>query len=52
MPPFEIQVFAPFRITSSPLTCAVQLSDAASDPASGSDSANAAIASPRATAVR
>ena len=48
MPPLEIQVFTPVRR----LPRAVVAIAATSDPASGSDSANAAIFSPAATAGR
>ena len=43
MPPFEIQVFAPFSTQPSASRRAVVESAATSEPASGSDSANAAI---------
>jgi len=50
MPPFEIQVFVPvMRTCAFPSGFAVVASAATSDPASGSESANAAIASPAAT---
>ncbi len=49
MPPLEIQVFSPLSTASSPSTRAAQLIAATSEPASGSDSAKAAMAVPRAT---
>ncbi len=49
MPPLEIHVFSPSSTAWSPSTRAAHDSAATSDPASGSDSANAAMASPRAT---
>jgi len=52
MPPFEIQVFAPFSTQQSRSRRAVVDSAATSEPASGSESANAAIASPAATRGR
>ena len=52
MPPLEIQVFSPSSTASSPSMRAAQAIAATSDPASGSLSAKAAIASPRATRGR
>ena len=52
MPPLEIQVLLPFSTASSPSTRASQLIAATSEPASGSDSAKAAMAVPRATLLR
>src|SRR5688572_9322983 len=49
MPPFEIQVFVPSIRQPSAARVAAVRKAAASEPASGSDSANAAIASPLAT---
>ncbi len=49
MPPLEIQVFAPSSTQSSPSRRAVVLIAPTSDPACGSESAKAAIASPAAT---
>ena len=52
MPPFEIQVFVPSITISPPIWRARVDMAATSEPASGSDSANAAIASPCATCGR
>jgi hypothetical protein len=52
MPPLEIQVFSPFSTAWSPSMWAAHCRLATSEPASGSDSAKAAIASPRATRRR
>ena len=49
MPPFEIQVLAPFRTKPAPSGSAVVAIAATSEPASRSDSANAAIFRPSAT---
>ncbi len=49
MPPLEIHVLQPSSTQPSPSRRARIASAATSDPASGSDSANAAMASPRAT---
>jgi hypothetical protein len=52
MPPLEIQVFSPSSTKWSPSARAAQLMAATSEPESGSDSANAAMAVPAATLVR
>jgi hypothetical protein len=52
MPPLEIQVFSPLSTASSPSIRAAQPIAATSEPASGSDSAKAAMAVPRATLFR
>jgi hypothetical protein len=51
IPPFEIQCFVPFKTNSSfaGSNRAVEAIEAASEPASGSVSANAAILSPEAS---
>ena len=46
MPPFEIQVLAPSRTKPAPSGSAVVAIAATSEPASGSESANAAILRP------
>ncbi len=46
MPPLEIQVFVPLRSHASPWRLAVVVIACTSEPASGSESAKAAIASP------
>ena len=52
MPPLEIQVFSPSSTYASPSSRAAHAIAATSDPASGSDSANAAIVRPLATSGR
>src|SRR6188472_737287 len=52
MPPFEIHVLAPSSTNSLPSRRAWHVIAATSEPAAGSDNANAAIASPRATRGR
>ena len=49
MPPFEIQVFTPSRTQPLPSRRALAVSALASEPASGSESEKAAIASPAAS---
>ena len=50
--PLDTHALVPFRIQSSPSRTACVRSDAASEPASGSDSANAPSNSPRAIGLR
>jgi hypothetical protein len=52
MPPFEIQVFVPSSSHAAPLRFAVVVIACTSEPASGSESANAAITSPAAALGR
>ena len=49
MPPFEVQVFEPFSTYWPPSWRALVCIAATSEPASGSESANAAMALPSAT---
>ena len=53
MPPFEMKVFSPsMRTWSGPSGVAAVASAATSEPASGSESANAAIVTPSPTGGR
>ena len=52
MPPFEIQVLVPLSVQPPPARRAVVDIACTSEPASGSESANAAIASPLAAGAR